>query len=676
MDESLYPGNWRYSRWDGSQEISSTDPEALMDDLSEAMINDGDLRDALERLLRSGQRTPDGAQQPGLRDLIERLRQQRRQTLERYDLNSAVEDIRQQLTDIVRTERAGIQRRLDEASKPADGVKPDPALRKLLQRMAQQHTERLDALPPDLGGQVRALSDYDFMDPEARQRFQDLLKALQQQVLGNQFEGLKQMMESLRPEDLQGMREMVRDLNQMLEQRAAGGQPDFGSFMQKHGQYFPPGIETLDQLLDHLQQRAARMQAMLNSLSPENRKQLQDLADSLFRDDRLKWDLFQLAANIQRLRPGDERSERFRFKGDDDLGLDAALDVMGQLQEIDSLERELRQAHDPDSLANIDPERVRRLLGDEAAGQLEQLRQLAKMLEDAGYLTRSGDHYELTAKGVRRIGQKALRDIFSKLKKDAFGRHETDQRGTAGERSDEDKRYEFGDPFHLHLEPTIREAVVRRGPGLPVALSPEDFTVYRTEHMTESSTVLMIDMSRSMLYRGLFSAAKKVALALDSLIRSQYPSDNFYVVLFSEYARQIKSEEIVGLYWDEHTVGTNLQHALMLARQLLGRHKTGNRQVIVITDGEPTAHMEEGGIAEFNYPPTARTMVETLREVKRCSRDRIVINTFMLDNERGLVEFVNHLTKLNKGRAFFATPEQLGEYVLVDYVASKRKRIA
>jgi uncharacterized protein with von Willebrand factor type A (vWA) domain len=445
--------------------------------------------------------------------------------------------------------------------------------------------------------------------------------------------------------------------------------------MQKHGQFFPPGIENLDDLIDHLRDRAARMQALMRSLSPEMREQLQELSDSLLRDDRLKLDLLRLAVTLGQLRPDSGQRDRWRFQGEEQVGMDEALNLMDQLRQMEALERELRSANDPSALQDIDPEDVRRLLGDDAAQQLEQLQQLTKLLEEAGYLKREGDKYELTGKGIRRIGQKALRDIFGKLRKDAFGKHEIDHRGAAGERSDDDKPYEFGDTFHLHLEPTIREAVMRQGAGTPVDLRPDDFVVYRTEHLTQSSTVLMIDMSRSMLFRGLFQAAKRVALALDSLIRTQYPSDNLYVVLFAEYARQIRSEEIAGLYWDEHTVGTNLQHALMLARQLLGRHKGGTRQVIVVTDGEPTAHLEDG-IAEFNYPPTSRTLMETLREVRRCSRDGIVINTFMLDNEHGLVDFVNHLTKLNKGRAFFATPDKLGEYVLVDYVASKRKRIA
>ncbi|HEX2924213.1 MAG TPA: VWA domain-containing protein, partial [Chloroflexota bacterium] len=327
------------------------------------------------------------------------------------------------------------------------------------------------------------------------------------------------------------------------------------------------------------------------------------------------------------------------------------------------------------ALQQVDGEKLEELLGPEASDQLEKLRQTMKLLEDEGYLEKRGDSYELTAKAIRRIGQKALRDIFGRLKKDAFGKHETEFRGAGGERSEETKSYQFGDPFLVNLEETLMNSLVREGAGTPMRIKPDDFSVYRTEQLTESSIVLMVDMSRSMLLRGCFLAAKKVSLALNSLIKSQFPNDNLYIVLFSQYAREVRPDTLTELSWDEEVYGTNLQHALMLGRKLLGKHKMGNRQIIVITDGEPTAHLE-GETAQFAYPPTQRTVVETLKEVQRCTRDRIVINTFMLERSRPLVEFVNQMSRINKGRAFFCQPEQLGEYVLVDYVSSKRKKVA
>jgi uncharacterized protein with von Willebrand factor type A (vWA) domain len=666
---------YRYSRWDGSQSIEQFSADDLMDSLAEDLMETGDLRSALQRMFRWGRETEQG-RMPGLQELLDQLRSRRSEELSRYDLDSLMDDVKERLDKVVQTEREGIQRRLDQAGKPNEaGEKPDARLRKTLEKMAQRKLDQLNQLPHDAPGQIKQLSDYDFMDPSAREQFQELLKMLQQQMLGNQFQGLKQGIQSLKPEDMQQLREMVRDLNQMLQEKAQGGNPDFQGFMQKHGQFFPPGINSLEELIEHLQKQNAKMQSLMNSLTPEMRQELQQMMDSLLKDDRLKWDLMQLAANLERMMPMRQLQSRYPFRGDEPVSLDEAMQLMDRLQEMDQLERELRRAQTPDALQDVDSDKVRELLGDEAADQLEQLKQLAKILEDAGYIERRGEKYELTARAIRRIGQKALQDIFGKLKRDAFGKHELDRRGTGGERIDETKRYEYGDTFHLHLQETLMNSLVREGAGTPVRIQADDFSIYRTQQMTQSSIVLMVDMSRSMILRGCFLAAKKVALALNSLIRGQYPNDKLYIVLFAEYAREVKPEALPELTWDEDVYGTNFQHGLMLARQFLGRHKGGNRQVIVVTDGEPTAHLEDG-IAHFNYPPTARTIVETLKEVERCTKDQITINTFMLEQSRPLVEFVNQMTKINKGRVFFATPEKLGEYVLVDYVSSKRKRVA
>jgi uncharacterized protein with von Willebrand factor type A (vWA) domain len=365
---------------------------------------------------------------------------------------------------------------------------------------------------------------------------------------------------------------------------------------------------------------------------------------------------------------------QYPFRGDDSLSFQEAMRLMSELQEMDQLERQLKRARDPNALDQIDSERVRDLLGEDAYRSLEQLKQLTKLLEEAGYITKRGQRWELTPRAIRKIGQKALQDIFHHLKRSNFGKHESQHRGRGGERVDESKGYEFGDPFLLDLQRTVMNGVMRSGPGTPVQLRPPDFEVYRTEFMTQSATVLLLDMSRSMFLRGCIAAAKKVAIALNSLIRGQYPRDALYLVPFSYYAREIQPEDLPHLTWNEWGYGTNMQHAFMLSRQLLARHTGGTRQVILITDGEPTAYFE-GGQIEFSYPPTYRTFQETLREVNRCTRDRIVINTFMLERGHYLIDFVEQMTKINQGRAFYATPERLGEYILVDYVDNKRKRV-
>jgi uncharacterized protein with von Willebrand factor type A (vWA) domain len=305
-------------------------------------------------------------------------------------------------------------------------------------------------------------------------------------------------------------------------------------------------------------------------------------------------------------------------------------------------------------------------------------------LEEAGYLTRKGERLELTPRGSRRIGQKVLDDLFARLSRDAFGGHRIDRAGRGGEREETTKPYEFGDPFHLDIRGTIdnalrrtenapAERLARGDPG--VRLSAADFEVFRTEQMTRTSTVLLVDMSRSMLLRGCFVAAKKVAVALNTLIRTQFPRDDLAVIGFAYYAREIRSDSLAELTWHGYEYGTNLQHGLMLARRFLNRSHGGNKEIVVITDGEPTAHFE-GGQVEFSYPPTRRTIQETLREVARCTKDGITINTFMLERSRSLADFVALVTRLNRGRAFYATPERLGEYVLVDFVSRRTKRVS
>jgi uncharacterized protein with von Willebrand factor type A (vWA) domain len=356
------------------------------------------------------------------------------------------------------------------------------------------------------------------------------------------------------------------------------------------------------------------------------------------------------------------------------MGLPEALAAIDRQQRYDAMEEQLTGARDPDALARIDPELLRDLAGDDSAEDLAQLRELTRALEEAGYLQHDGGRLELTPRAARKLGTQALADIFSRLRRESLGGHALPRPGAGGERTEETKPFEFGDPFAVDINRTLFNAMARSGPGLPVAIGPGDFEVHRSEETTVSSTVLLLDMSRSMLLRGCSTAAKRVAMALHSLISTKYPRDRLYVVGFAYYARQIPAEAIATLSPYEFEYGTNLQHALIIARELLGR-RGGNKEIVVITDGEPTAHIANGQV-EFAYPPTIRTMQSTLREVGRCTREGIVINTFMLERSRYLSEFVDLMSRINRGRAFYVEPEHLGEYVLVDYVSKKTRRVA
>jgi uncharacterized protein with von Willebrand factor type A (vWA) domain len=683
--EALLARAARYARWDGTQSVPALDADEIIDALADDVMAEGDLSEALRRLMERGWRTGDPTRPDlaGLNDLRERLRRQREDLQERYQLRDVLGDVRQELDDIVAEERAGIERRLDTAATPPDGTAADPALRAMLRDAAARRLDQLEALPRDVGGRIRGLEAYDFMEPAARERFEALTERLRRQTLDRFVEGLSEAIQGTTPEDLQANRDMVRDLNSLLEERLEGREPsqdDVDDFLSRHGRFFP-GARTLDDIVAQLTERMAAMQSLLRSMSPQQRAELQSMMEALLRDDRLRWDLARLASNMDQLMP-DGLGEGYEFSGEEPLGLEPALDQIGRLQALDALEDALAEVGEPGDLANLDRDQVRELLGDDSARDLEALDELARQLEEAGYLTRRGERLELTPRGSRRIGQKVLDDLFARLSRDAFGGHRIDRAGRGGEREETTKPYEFGDPFHLDIRGTIENALRRpeNAPGAGfrtgrgVNLSAADFEVFRTEQLTRTSTVLLVDMSRSMLLRGCFLAAKKVAVALDTLIRTQFPHDDLSVIGFAYYARELRSESLAELTWHGYEYGTNLQHGLMLARRILDRQRGANRQIVVITDGEPTAHFENGQV-EFSYPPTRRTIQETLREVQRCTRDGITINTFMLERSRALAEFVALITRMNRGRAFYATPEHLGEYVLVDFVAGRTRGV-
>ena len=654
----------RYERWDGTKEPFGRDADELFDRLAEDLFQGGDFDYALHRLLSRGWRNQQGKRLPGFEEMLERLRQKRLQQLKRYNLNDVFRDIQERLNEILRRERQGIAERVEQAPESA---------KRVVQRITKKKLEELDHLPEDAGGMIRKLNDHEFMDEGAAQAFQKLMEDLKQQVSQTYFKNMTQTMQQLRPEHLAEVKEMLRALNQMLRDRLEGRQPDFNGFMQRFGHFFGPNPpKTLDELIEHLEKQMAQMESLLESLPPEMRRQMQDLIASTFNDPELQAEMAELAAALGLLSPRPTLGSRYAFYGSESLPLDEALALMDRLQNIEGLEGALREGYQGQPLTPEQSAQLQQLLGPDARQAADQMNELAAQLERKGYVQRGRRGMELTARGMRRIGQKALRDLYSRLKRDRFGDHPISVRGFGSERSDETKVYEFGDAFNLEVQQTLMNALRREGPVQPVRLKTDDFEVYRSEFNASAATVLMIDMSRSMPLRGYFYAAKKVALALDALIRSQFPRDSLQVIAFSDYARPVKPAQLAELTYNESIYGTNIQHGLMLAREFLSRHKTGNKQVIIVTDGEPTAHMQ-GRQAVFFYPPLPETFQKTLLEVQRCTREHIVINTFMLDNDYHLVSFVKQMTRMNGGRAFFASADRLGDYVLLDYVDRKRK---
>ena len=658
---------FRYSPWDGTQSGFELDEFDLLDELADDLLYHGDVNSALRELMQRGLRGPDGEPTGGLRDLLERLREQRRSLLDQYDLGGVYEEIAEELQQVVAEERAELQRQVDQAEASGDDRRQE-----LARDASTTRNMELDMLPPDLAGQVDGLQRYEFTSAEAAQRFDELLERLREQLVQQTFEQMTGAMSQMTPEDVARMKDMLAELNTMLEQRAAGEEPDFDGFMERHGDFFPENPQDLDELLEVMARRMAAMQAMLNSMTPAQRDQLRQLSEQLLEDLDLNWQVQQLGGHLRDLFPEAPWDESYDFRGDEQVGMEQLQGLGQMLGQLDQLEQDLRSAVDPGALQEVDLDRVRDLLGNESAEQLRRLSDAAQRLADAGFVERREGRLELTARGLRRLGQSALGELFRKLDRDRMGSHELERSGFGHERSFQSKPYEWGDPFQLDLTRTIRNAVLR-GETVPLRLQPDDFEIEQTEQVVRSSTVLMLDLSLSMPMRGNFLPAKKVAMALHTLISMQYPRDYLGLVAFSETARILAVEDLPEASWD-YVYGTNMQHGFQLARRLLDG-QPGTKQILMITDGEPTAHINAWGEPEFHYPPIRETVDATMLEVGRCTRAGITINTFMLDPDPSLQHFVERMTEFNRGRAFFTTPENLGDYVLVDFIEQRRELV-
>src|SRR6266536_1372938 len=448
MFKRFYKNRYGYSRWDGTQNIEGLDADDILNALSDDYMEEGNLQQALKRLMQDGIRSEDGRKTMGLRELMERMRNMRNEQLNRYNMASGVmDDLREKLEEIKSLEREGIQKRLDgdsepsqssqssdeqqspgqqqRMSRPQDGSEQESQQgssssqqgqsgegsddltqeqkRQMLEMIAKKKQDYLDKLPQDIPGQIKGLSEYDFMDDEAREKFKELMDSLQQQMMQQFFQGMQQSLQNMTPEDIAKLREMIRDLNKMLRERQEGREPDFDSFMQKHGEYFP-GVNSLDDLIEQMQMQQAAMQGIMDNLSPEQRQELQDLMEQLMGDDRIRVDMMELAQNLETLAPMEQIRTRFPFRGNESMPLNEAMRMMSRLQQIEGLEDQFQEARRLDDIEAIDSQQVKNLLGDEEYQSVEQLKELMKMLEEAGYIQKKGNRWELTARGIRKIG--------------------------------------------------------------------------------------------------------------------------------------------------------------------------------------------------------------------------------------------------------------------------------
>jgi uncharacterized protein with von Willebrand factor type A (vWA) domain len=638
---------FRYSRWDGTQDPLGPDLSAsdLLDAMSEELLAGQGADRALSRLLRQGMR----GRFTGMDALRARLREARRREQERLNLEGPLQEIQQRLDDILQIERSTLSFKAEDDA-----------------RFREQF---LDSLPPDPAGQIKELKDYRFVDPDAQRKFDELMEWLKEQVLGSYFRSLAEGMRNLSPEELRRFKDMLAELGDMIEARDRGDPYDFPGFMQRYGDLFPGNPQSLDELLEQMARRMAALSRLLASLSPEQRAELEALAREVLEDLDLAFQVDRLAGALSEMFPDLPWGEPALAGAEEAMPMQATVDALERLSDYEDLDRAMRADYAGASLEDVDEERLRRTLGEDAARDLRRLREIERALERAGLVTRTSGRLRVTPKGARKLGERALVRLFEQLKRDREGAHDARPAGGQAEPTGATRPWRFGDAGEIAVQKTVFNALVRGGASPHPRLHPDDFELVEAETRTEAATALLLDLSFSMPLRGHWVPAKRMALALHALIEGRYPHDTLYLIGFSDYARRMRPEDLAGTGW-ERVYGTNMQHAFNLAGRLLGEHRRATKQVIMVTDGEPTAHLEDG-VAEFNWPPVPETIHRTLTEAMRLARAGVTINVFMLEQTPGLTRFMERLARLTSGRVFFTAGEGLGEFVIRDYVSRR-----
>jgi uncharacterized protein with von Willebrand factor type A (vWA) domain len=630
-------------------------------------MESGDLEEAMDRLLREGFTNDDGERVEGLRELLERTRAKRRELEQQADPDGEMQRYRDWLEDIEAMEGNELEELMNEAQ-----ASDDERRKEVTRDLVEQKNMQRDLMSEKLSERLASYNNYEFVSSEAREEFEQLMAELQQDVLNTYFEQSKEFLGKPDPEELARMRDMMDALSTMIEQDRRGEEldPTFDDFMEKFGDFFP-GAENLEDVVRAMAERAAAAEAMFNSLSAEQQGELRSMFAQMMENMELNFSMNRLVSNLRQATPDIDWNRAHRMRGQSGSPFADATSVAEQLGELKGLEDYLGRANAAQGLPEVDVEALRRNLGDDAARHVARLQKALKGLKDKGFVDRNGGQLTLSPKGIRQIGQQALKDLFAQLRDSpTLGAHRESTVSRGGDREESSKPWEPGEPFALHLPQTLRNAIFRQGPGTPVRLHPDDFEVEEYESTRRSATVFAIDLSLSMAMRGNLVPAKKMVLALTSLIRSKFPRDFVAIVGFGETAQELRIEDIPALTID-YAYGTNLQHALALSRHLM-RAERGERQIVVVTDGEPTAHLMDNGEPFFSWPPVHETLERTMVEVLRCTKAGITINTFALDIERSQFPFVEQISRVNGGRTFYTSIDELGVYALDDFVRSRR----
>jgi uncharacterized protein with von Willebrand factor type A (vWA) domain len=661
------PVRYGYRRFGEDDDFDDLDAQELLRLLTDDFLESGDLDEAMERLLREGFVSPDGTRGEGLRELLERARARRRELERQGDPDGEMQRYREWLEQIEATESNELDDMLAEAE-ASDDERRKEVTRDVVEQKYMQRSLMSDRLAERLG----SYQDYEFVSTAAREQFEQLLQELQEDVLNTYFQKSKEMLDNPDSEEWARTREMMDALSTMIEQDRRGEplDPSFEDFMENFGDFFP-GAENLEDVVRMMAQRAAAAEAMFNSLSGEQQGELRALFERMMQNMEMDMALNRLVSNLRQATPDIDWNRAHRMRGSEPSSFAQSASVAEQLGELRGLEQFLSQGNAAQGLPEVDIESVRRNLGTDAAQHVVRLQKALKALKDQGFVDRQGGRLTLSAKGVRQIGQQALKDLFAQLRSTpTLGSHRESSVARGGDREETSKPWEPGEPFALHIPQTLRNAVFRQGPGTPVTLHPDDFAVEEFEATRRCASVFAIDLSLSMAMRSNLVPAKKMVLALTQLIRSKFPRDFCAVVGFGETAQELRVEDIPALSID-YAYGTNLQHALALSRHLM-RNERGERQIVVVTDGEPTAHLMDNGEPFFSWPPVRETLEKTMAEVLRCTKAGIKINIFALDIERSQFPFVEQIARVNGGRAFYTSIDELGTYALDDFVRHRR----
>ena len=629
------------------------DLREALDAIGEDVMGGTSPRAALRELLRRG---TDG--QRGLDQLAQRANKRRRELLKKNNLDGTLQEVRELLEKAVLAERKELARALDDDARFAE--------------------MQLEQRSPSVAEAVKELADYNWRSPEARESYDKIADLMGRELLDERFQGMKKAMEGATDADREAVTDMLKDLNSLLAAHARGEDPadvqeQFEQFMSEHGQHFPDNPENVEELLDSLARRAAAAQRVRNSLTPDQRAELDALAQQAFGSPELAEQLAELDGMLQASRPGEDWNGGEDFRGQNGMGLGEATQAMADVGELDQLLEQLSQAYPGARMEDVDLDALERQLGPQAGVDARALTELERELQRQGYLDRAPDgSWRLSPMAMRRLGESALRDVAEHISS-RTGQRETRRAGAAGEPTGASREWEFGDSEPWDVPRTLTNAVLRSaGTGEALRMQVDDVEVVETEQRSRATVALLVDTSWSMVAEGRWLPMKRTALALHQLVSTRFRGDALTLIGFGRHAQTLTPEALTSLD-GAYEQGTNLHHALLLAGRHLRRHPGTQPVVMIVTDGEPTAHLEPDGRAVFDYPPLPQTLGLTTRELDVIAKLGAQVTIFRLGDDPRLEHVVDQMARRVGGRVVAPDLDGLGAAVVGDYVRTRRR---